>query len=341
MTLSLPALDTIARMPRYRALAGPTPLEEAKALSAYLGGPRIFLKRDDLTGVGLGGNKVRKLEYIIGRVLAEGQDTLVVIGGYQSNLARISTAMAIRAGLKVELVLGGVPGEAHELTGNLLLSNLLGANIHYVETDPRWEFGTYIEDLAARLTREGRKVAVMPLGGATPEGIAGYVLATAEMMDQFVEQDIAPSRLFVSIGSGGTYCGLVLGERNLKPCYKVTGISVSRPRDYLLESTIAATNIAHRALGLPEAPDVAMLNISDAYIGDHYGALTDAAREAIQLVAKLEGVFLDPVYSGKGMSGLIGQIRSGEISRDETVVFVHTGGSPALFAYDPDALLRS
>lgn len=334
-------LAAIDAMPRYRALQGPTPLEEARALSECLGGPRIFLKRDDLTGAGLGGNKVRKLEFIIGKVLAEGQDTLIVIGGYQSNLARISTAMAIRAGLKVELVLGGVPGERREMTGNLLLSHLLGANIHYVETDPRWEFGSFIDDLAQRLTDEGRKVAVMPLGGATPAGIAGYVLATAELMGQFAAQDISPSRLFVSIGSGGTYCGLVLGERNLNPPYKVTGISVSRPRDYLMESTIAATAIAHEALGLPVAPAAADLSISDAYIGDHYGALTDKAREAIRLVAHLEGVLLDPVYSGKGMSGLIDQIRSGEIGRDETVVFVHTGGTPALFAYDPSELLSA
>lgn len=334
-------LAIIASMPRYRALAGPTPLEEAKALSRHLGGPRIFLKRDDLTAVGLGGNKVRKLEFIIGRVLAEGGDTLIVIGGYQSNLARIATAMAIRAGLKVELVLGGVPGESRDVTGNLLLSHLLGANIHYVETEPRWEFGSYVDDLAARLENAGRKVAVMPLGGATPEGIAGYVLATAELMQQFEEQGIAPSRLIVSIGSGGTYCGLVLGECNLSPSYKVTGISVSRPADYLRDATIAATAAARDALGLSHAPTAGMLDINDAYIGDHYGALTDQAREAIQLVARLEGIFLDPVYSGKGMSGLIGLIRSGEIGPDETVVFLHTGGSPALFAYDAARLLAS
>ncbi|MBB3773552.1 D-cysteine desulfhydrase/L-cysteate sulfo-lyase [Angulomicrobium tetraedrale] len=336
------AADIVSRLetlPRLRAMHGPTPLEEAHALSHHLGGPRIFIKRDDLTAAGLGGNKVRKLEFILGRAVAEGYDTVIVCGGYQSNLARIAAAMGARAGLRIELVLGGVPGEPHPICGNLLLDYLLGAQVHLVETEPRWDFGTVIEDLAARLAREGRRAMIMPLGGSNPQGMAGYIMATAEMMTQFAENDIAPEHLFVAVGSGGTYSGLALGECNLNPGYHVTGVSVSRRTDYLLDKVTAETVEAREVLGLPHVPAAQALTLIDDQIGAHYGAPTEAAREAIHLLARLEGVFVDPVYSAKCLAGLIDQIRSGRIGRQETVVFLHTGGSPALFAYDPAVLL--
>lgn len=339
MSIAAAVLDRIQALPRLRVLAGPTPLEEARALSRQLGGPRIFLKRDDLTAAGLGGNKVRKLEFILGRAIAEGYDTVIVCGGYQSNLARIAAAMGARAGLRIELVLGGVPGEPRPICGNLLLSHLLGANVHLVETEPRWEFGTVLEDLAARLAAEGRRALIMPLGGASPDGMAGYVLATAEMKAQFAEIGLAPQHLFVAIGSGGTYSGLMLGASNLDPGYRVTGVSVSRKADYLVEKVTAEAAEAGRLLGLPHAPTAQMLTIVDDQIGAHYGAPTEAAREAIHLLARTEGVFVDPVYSAKALAGLIDAIRTGRVGTDETVVFLHTGGSPALFAYDPKILL--
>ena len=334
-----PVLAGVEALPRLRVLAGPTPLEEAHALSRHLGGPRIFLKRDDLTGAGLGGNKVRKLEFILGRAVAEGYDTVIVCGGYQSNLARIAAAMGARAGLRMELVLGGVPGEQRPVCGNLLLSHLLGATVHLIETEQRWEFGTVLEDLAAELAREGRRALVMPLGGASADGMAGYVLATAEMMAQFADLGIAPEHLFVAIGSGGTYSGLMLGACNLKPGYRVTGVSVSRKAGYLVDKITAEAAEAGRRLGLPHAPTAEMLTIVDDQIGAHYGAPTEAACEAIRLLARTEGVFVDPVYSGKALAGLIDAIHAGRIGKDETVVFLHTGGSPALFAYDPNILL--
>jgi len=332
-------ISRLGALPRFRALHGPTPLEEARALSRHLGGPRIFLKRDDLTGAGLGGNKVRKLEFILGRALADGADTVIVCGGYQSNLARIAAAMGARAGLRMELVLGGVPGEPHPICGNLLLDHLFGAKVHLVETEPRWDFGSYIEDLAARLRREGRRPMIMPLGGSSPEGMAGYIAATIEMIEQFRIHEIAPTRLFVAVGSGGTYSGLTLGEANLSPGYHVTGISVSRTTEYLVDKVVSETQEARAMLGLPRGPVGGDLTVFDQYIGAHYGAPTDGAREAISLLARLEGVLVDPVYSAKGLAGLIDQIRQGRIGADETVVFLHTGGSPALFAYDPADLL--
>lgn len=329
----------IAHMPRLRLAHLPTPLEEAVHLSAALAGPRILFKRDDLTGVGLGGNKVRKLEFIMARALAEGADTLIVCGGYQSNLARITAAMAKRAGLRVELVLGGVPGEVREVKGNLLLDELLGANVTFIETLPRWDFGDSLDRVAERVRAQGHTPFIMPLGGSGPEGMAGYIYATVEMREQFQAQGLKPNRLVVGIGSGGTYSGLLLGQLNTDIGYSVTGISVSRTRDYLIESIPEGARVAADKLALDHVPSLAHLDIHDAYVGESYGALTPECAEAIALVARTEGVFLDPVYSGKAMAGLIDLIRRGVIARDETVVFLHTGGHPALFAYPAYDLL--
>lgn len=323
-----------ADLPRVHLAPLPTPLDEASRLSAALGGPRILLKRDDLTGVGLGGNKVRKLEYVIGRALAEGADTLVVSGGFQSNLARIAAAMGSRLGLQVELVLGGMPDEQRPVEGNLLLDHLYGANVHLVDTVPRWEFGTAVEDVAEKLRSEGCRPYVVPLGGSSPEGMAGYVGATHELLAQLYEMKVQPDYLFVAVGSGGTYSGLLLGQLNLPVPYQVVGISVSRAADYLREKIPVEAAAAAAQLGLEKSPAAGDLRVYDDYIGAGYGSLTDGCREAIKLVARTEGVMLDPVYSGKCMHGLIDLIKRGEIGAGETVLFLHTGGWPALFAYD-------
>ena len=328
-------LDTL---PRLRLAQLPTPLEEARRLSESLGGPRIFLKRDDLTGVALGGNKVRKLEFVIGRAVAEGMDSLVVSGGFQSNLARIAAAMGNRLGLQVVLVLGGEPGEPRLPTGNLLLDHLYGVTVHTVDTSPRWEFGTAVEDVAEDLRRRGKRPFVVPLGGSGPEGMAGYVSATQELLTQLSELELQPSRLYVPVGSGGTFSGLVLGALNQGAMYQVVGISVSRSRDYLLEQLPIAAAAAAESLGLARRPRASDLCVDDSYIGAGYGAMTEGCRNAISLVARTEGVLLDPVYSGKAMHGLIDHIKTGRIASRETVVFLHTGGWPALFAYDAAAL---
>jgi D-cysteine desulfhydrase/L-cysteate sulfo-lyase len=316
----------------------PTPLEEASRLSEFLGGPRILFKRDDLTGMGLGGNKVRKLEFVIGRALAQGMDSLVVCGGFQSNLARIAAAVGSHLGLHVVLVLGGEPGEPREPVGNLLLDRLHGVTVHTIDTSPRWEFGTTVEDVAEDLRRRGRKPYVVPLGGSGPEGIAGYVNATEELLAQIAERALRPTRLYVPVGSGGTFCGLTLGAVNQGAPYQVVGISVSRPRGYLLEHIPAAASAAAESLGLAQRPGATDLHVEDGYVGAGYGAMTEGCRDAISLVARTEGVLLDPVYSGKAMHGLIDHIRTGRIASRDTVVFLHTGGWPALFAYDAPAL---
>ena len=330
--------NAINTLPRLKLAQLPTPLEEARRLSEALGGPRIYLKRDDLTGVALGGNKVRKLEFVIGRAVAQGMDSLVVCGGFQSNLARIAAAIGNRLGLHVSLVLGGEPGESRLPVGNLLLDRLQGVTVHTVDTSPRWEFGTAVEDVAEDLRRSGRRPLVVPLGGSGPEGIAGYVTATDELLTQLAELDLQPSRLYVAVGSGGTFSGLVLGALNQGAPYQVVGISVSRSRDHLLEHIPVSAAAAADALGLSRRPTASDLYVDDAYIGAAYGAMTEGCRNAISLVARTEGVLLDPVYSGKAMHGLIDHIRTGRVASRETVVFLHTGGWPALFAYDAAAL---
>jgi D-cysteine desulfhydrase/L-cysteate sulfo-lyase len=327
-----------AGLPRLRLAHLPTPLEEAHRLSDALGGPRIYFKRDDLTGVGLGGNKVRKLEFILGRAVAEGADALVVCGGFQSNLARIAAALGNRLGLEVVLVLGGEPGEPRLPVGNLLLDRLYGVTVHIVDTTPRWDFGSAVEDVAAELRRRGKRPFLVPLGGSGPEGIASYVSATEELLGQLAERSLRPSHLYVAVGSGGTYSGLLLGALNLGASYQVVGISVSRSRGYLLEQLPAAAAAAAAALGLQRAPASGELHVEDGYIGEGYGVITQGCREAIATVARTEGVLLDPVYSGKAMHGLIDHVRSGRIAPHDSVLFVHTGGWPALFAYDAGAL---
>ena len=329
----------LTELPRIRLGQLPTPLEEAKRLSDALGGPRIFFKRDDLTGIGLGGNKVRKLEFIIGKALEEGADTLVVCGGFQSNMARVSAAMANRVGMKVELVLGGLPGEPRPPIANLLLDHLLGAEIRLVNTVPRWEFGEFLHEVAEELRSEGRRPFVLEPGGSSPEGMAGYFSATLEMARQFSEQGIEPSRIFVAVGSGSTFGGLALGAMHVNPSFEVVGISVSRMSDYLSEKIPQLTTDANELLGLDKGVRGEDLTTYDQYIGEGYGALTDGACEAIRLVAQTEGVFLDPVYTGKCMAGLVDLVRKGIVGKDETVVFIHTGGSPALFAYEKDELM--
>jgi D-cysteine desulfhydrase/L-cysteate sulfo-lyase len=247
--------------------------------------------------------------------------------------------MANRVGMTTELVLGGLPGEPRPAIGNLLLDTLLGANVTYVDTVPRWDFGDSIERVAEAARQRGRRPYLVPLGGSGAEGIAGYICASLELKKQLADRNLAPQRLVVGIGSGGTYSGLVLGQMNLGMSYRVTGISVSRTREYLLDKIPEFAREAAGELNLSHSPEAGDVEVYDEYIGESYGALTDSCAEAIRLTAGKEGVILDPVYSGKAMAGLIGLIRSGVVGPDETVVFLHTGGQPALFAYEPGKLL--
>lgn len=341
MTMHVALPEAVAAAPRLRMGLLPTPLEAAPNLSRLLGGPKIYFKRDDLTGQGLGGNKVRKLEFILAAAKAEGATTIVACGGYQSNMTRITASMAARMGLECEIVLSGLPGENREPIGNLLLDRLFGAKLHFYETEERWQFGDSVERLAEDLRRAGKRPFVIPLGGSSPLGMASYIAATAELLDQMREADVRASRLYVAIGSGGTFCGLTLGALNLAAPYRVTGVSVSRRAEYLYEKMPADAAQGADFLGLAKTPGRADFDITDDYLGAGYGEMTEACAEAIRLTAQSEGVLLDPVYSGKAMAGLIDHVRSGRIGRDESIVFLNTGGWPALFAFDANRFVAA
>jgi D-cysteine desulfhydrase family pyridoxal phosphate-dependent enzyme len=307
--------QTIDRMAVFPLATLPTPLEEAPRLSEAVGA-HVLVKRDDLTGLALGGNKARKLDYLVRDAVERGCDTLVTAGGAQSNFCRMTAGAAAKLGMACHLVLGG--GEPSTYTGNLVLDRLFGAELHFAGT-PDWGL---LEAEARRIAEGlGERAYLMPIGGATPVGALAYVHAADELLGQM---DVAPDWLVVADGSGGTHAGLLAG---LPASVRVLGVDVSRPPAPLSVTVpkLAAKTAALAGRDLPAFE----LHLAD-HTGPQYAAITDECRAAVRLAARTEGLLLDPVYSGKAMAGLIAAIREGRISG--TVVFLHTGGAPALFA---------
>lgn len=300
----------------------PTPVEPLDRLSEWLGGPRLLVKRDDLTGLALGGNKARKLEFLCLEALAAGADILVTGGGAQSNHARMTAAAANRLGLGCHLAVAGdaIPRTA---SGNLLLNHLLGAELHFTGTRDYYAAETAITDLAARLEADGHRTYAIPIGGASVTGVRAYLEAADELLGQL---DTPPDWVVVADGSGGTHAGLLAG---LAGRTRVLGVDVGTRPD-LDDVVPALATAAARAAGREE-PQVEAI-IDHSRFGPGYGAPTPEAKEAIMTAARSEGLFLDPVYTGKAMAGLIGWAREGRFAPGETVVFWHTGGAPALFA---------
>ncbi len=293
----------------------PTPLDEAPRLSGALGA-RILVKRDDLTGLALGGNKARKLEYLVRDAIDHGCNTLVTAGGAQSNHARMTAAAAAKMDLACHLVLGGVAPV--RLSGNLVLDELFGARLHFTGTDDWTVWQSEVKRLASEL---GPKAYAIPIGGSTPVGALGYVQAADELMEQM---PAPPDWIVVATSSGGTQAGLLAG---LPPSVRVLGIDVARPSPPLSETV---PKLAARAVELAGRPLPAYeLNLAD-HTGERYAAVTQECRDAMRLAAETEGLILDPVYSGKAMAGLIAAVRQKRIAG--TIVFWHTGGAPALFA---------
>jgi L-cysteate sulfo-lyase len=320
--------------PRVSLAHLPTRLERLGSLSKHLGGPDIWIKRDDCTGLATGGNKTRKLEFLMADALRRGADTVVTIGAVQSNHVRQTAAAAARLGLGCHAVLETeVPcTEATYLaSGNVLLDRLFGATLGYHEHGA--DMPAVAEAEAARLVREGRKPYLIPVGGSNALGALGYVDCATEIARQADEAGIAPDCLVHASGSAGTQAGLLAGFSALGQNLPVTGISVSSDEATQREKVRAVLDDTTELLGLDELPDSAV-RVSDAHVGPGYGQPTAAMREAMALCARLEGLLLDPVYSGKAMAGLFAMIRSGELSARDTVVFLHTGGSAGLFAYD-------
>jgi D-cysteine desulfhydrase family pyridoxal phosphate-dependent enzyme len=303
----------MTRRPRF--VQAPTPLDEAPRLSAALG-LQVLVKRDDLTGLALGGNKARKLELLVADAIARGCDTLIATGGAQSNFARMAAAAAARSGLACHLVLSG--SEPDEDSGNLVLDRLFGATVEFAGTEHWTELERRVAAVAERL---GPRAYPMPVGGSTPLGALAYVDAASELL---VQLGGAPDWVVVADGSGGTHAGLLAG---LPHDVRVLGVDVARPPVPLVKH-VAKLAAATAALAGRPAPANEPIVID--HTGPGYAAISDEARAAVALAARTEGLVLDPVYTGKAMAGLIAEARAGRLGG--TVVFWHTGGAPALFA---------
>ncbi len=332
----------IGSQPRFRLATLPTPLDEARRLREALGGPgrcpRLLIKRDDLTGLAFGGNKARKLEFLVADALRAGATVLVTTGAVQSNHARMTAAAARAAGMGAALVLTS-KGERPSLEGNLLLDYLLGAEVHFIPpaTDPALAIGdqeaAMVETVMAELRARGERPYLIPVGGSSPIGVLGYVAGTLEMVEQLAGMGEEPGRLYYAAGSRGTQAGLVLGAKMYSAPYQLYGIAVSDGEPGKTERAVRIANDAAARIGVPTRVTAEEIRTDPGYIGPGYGIPTPGCLEAITLLARQEGIFLDPVYTGKAMAGLIDHVRRGEINPAETVLFLHTGGAPALFAY--------
>jgi len=334
----------IAKFPRLKLTDLPTPLEEAQALSAKLGGPRILIKRDDQTGIAFGGNKGRKLEFIMADAVKKKADVIVTWAGVQSNWCRQLAAAARKLGIKPILVLSKRPGLPADYDGNLLLDYILDAEIRLVEAAPGKSATEEVMAVVDRVVREekekGHKPYLVSVGGSAvggsmtePLGAISYTNAFLEIVEQAKKQKLEIDAIVLATGSGSTQAGLVVGAKALGGKTKVIGISVSSSRDSMVKlvSEIAATEI--NSLGLKMSIDPAEIIVFDDYVGEGYGLLNKETVEAIRLTAETEGVMLDPVYTGKAMAGLLDLTKKGYFKKGETIVFLHTGGTPALFPY--------
>ena len=322
------ALD---RLPRARFLHGPTPLHPLDRLRTEWGGeasgvPRLLIKRDDLNGIGLGGNKLRKLEFLVGDADTQKADALITAGAAQSNHCRLTASVAAMTGKEAHLCLRGPEPAKH--TGNLILDDLLGAHLHFAE--PGADVSALIGTVAEGLRAEGKTPYSFPIGGSNAVGSVGYAAAVAELLTQL---PTAPDYLVVATGSGGTQAGLEVGVRLAGLPTKVIGIGVSEPDTLSWKVDVAhlASAVAERlGSGLRFSPDE--IECPMDWMGPYYAAPTPGCEAALRHLARTEGIFTDPVYSGKAFHALTDLVRAGRFAPTETVVFWHTGGTPALFA---------
>ena len=318
-------------LPRQSLGFFPTPLVELPRLSQALGGPLIFMKRDDLTGLALGGNKTRKLEFILGEALAQGADCIITAGAAQSNHCRQTAAAAAQLGLECHLVLGGQqPAEAK---GNLLLDELLGAQLHWAGEHRK---GEDINELAERLRAAGKKPFVVPYGGSNELGAAAFVEALYELKTQITALVMPPQTIVFASSSGGTQAGLMVAKKLLNWDVELLGIKIDKQEgdsQTFEQSVLELARSTARLLGVEAEFSLSDVQLNGDYLGQGYGVVGEAEREAIRLTAQLEGILLDPVYTGRAMAGMIDLIRSGKIGTEAPVLFWPTGGAPALFAY--------
>lgn len=309
----------------------PTPLVELSKLSKKLNGPRIFMKRDDNTGLALGGNKTRKLEFILGDALAQGADTIVTAGAAQSNHCRQTAAAAASLGLECHLVLGGK--EPEHFDGNLLLDKVFGCSIHWAGKNRK---GEDIPQLVEQLKNEGKKPYVVPYGGSNELGALAFVEAFKELECQQKNINTPFTHIVFASSSGGTQAGLMLGKKILQSSCQIVGINIDKGETDKVpfnQYIVSLANSTSKLIGENHKFSAEDLTLNSDYVGEGYGVVGSLENEAILLTAQTEGILLDPVYTGRAMGGLIAMIRSGKIKKTDSVLFWHTGGAPALFAY--------
>jgi L-cysteate sulfo-lyase len=316
-----------SHLPRHPLAHLPTPLEPMSRLSQRLG-PRLFIKRDDQTGLAAGGNKTRKLEFLVADALQRKADSLITIGAAQSNHARQTAGAAAKAGLPCQLVLSGAAPA--RFTGNLLLDHLLGAQIVWAGNRSREKV---MEEVVAEERAAGRILYPIPLGGSNALGAAGYALAMAELKLQMEAQRVTFDRIIFASSSGGTQAGLVVGKQLTGFAGEVLGISIDHPTAVLKSSVAELATETAALAGQPHTYQPADIAVNADYLGAGYGQMGQPEREAIEIFAKTEGILIDPVYTGRAAAGLLDLIRRGVIDKKETVLFWHTGGAPALWAY--------
>ncbi len=317
------------KIPRLHIAHLPTPIEPLPRLSAALGGPRLLIKRDDQTGLAMGGNKTRKLELLLAEAQAHGARTLITAGAVQSNHCRQTAAAAARFGFDCILVLTGQ--RPQRVSGNLLLDSLFGAEIVWGHLSER---ESLLKHTFEQAWEQGRRPYLIPYGGSSPVGAAAYTLAMRELMDQIstLAEGQPPQWIVVASSSGGTQAGLVLGARVFGFHGRVLGISVDQPAAALQSQVAALASATADFLNLSQTFTSEDILVNADYCKAGYGVMQDTEREAIRLFARLEGILLDPVYTGRAAAGLIDLVRKGFFAADETVLFWHTGGTPALFA---------
>ncbi len=324
----------LAKYPRVTLGHLPTPLEPLHRLSEELGGPRIWIKRDDCTGLATGGNKTRKLEFLMGEALELGADTILTQGATQSNHARQTAAAAARLGLTCHLLLEdrtGSDNADYNFNGNVLLDQLVGASI---STRPGGsDMQKEMEELADRLKADGKRPYIIPGGGSNPVGALGYVNAAMELAYQANCMNLDIANIVHATGSTGTQGGLLAGLSMINSDIEVLGISVKAPKQVQEENVFDMARRTCDYMGIGDIVEREDVVVNSDYVGGGYGVPTDSMVEAVTMLARLEGILLDPVYSGKGMAGMIDQVRKGAFDADSNIVFIHTGGAAALSAY--------
>jgi L-cysteate sulfo-lyase len=327
----------LGRFPRIRLGQLPTPLEPMKRLTEALGGPRLWVKRDDCTGLSTGGNKTRKLEFLMADALRQKADTVLTQGATQSNHARQTAAAAAKLGLACHILLEdrtGFNDDPYRLNGNVLLDRLHGASISARPGGA--DMAAEMEKAAETLRAKGRRPYIIPGGGSNPVGALGYANCAQEILAQFGDLGLAPAAIVHGTGSAGTQAGLVAGLVASNSRVPVLGISVRAPKEKQEASVLALAKRTADHLGLGDIMRPEHISANGDYVGAGYGLPTPGMVDAVRMLAELEGILLDPVYSGKAMAGLIDLVRKGYFKADSDVIFLHTGGAAALFGY-PEA----